>query len=158
MSVYPNNDRRTNPRVRVQAEVLFSLLIPHETFSPRTYRGTTLDVSLGGMCFRCPNVPKDVYRQVLRGLSHAKLEVRFPTHEDPILLRGKIVWVDYHDPAGGKPAYCNFGVSYYSFTPEALSDYRQILEEVDRRTSQAVAKQNEFKTANLPRKNRPRDD
>jgi hypothetical protein len=121
-------NRRAHTRIRFSAEASFHILLPTETFSPYHYRGTVTDISLGGLCVRTTQIDRATYTNLLREVRHVKISIRLPITPEPIYLRGKVVWWDFHDGRGLSPAYCNLGVSFHAFTPEAQAEFGALLD------------------------------
>lgn len=126
-----NQDRRRFPRVKIQADVQFTILIPTETFSPYSYRGVTLDISMGGICLRTGQIDRDNYLRLIREIRYVKLRLYLPNLDEPLHLRGRVAWWDFHDVRGDQPSFCILGIAFHDFTEEAGEEFRAILSELE---------------------------
>ncbi|MDK2970742.1 MAG: PilZ domain [Candidatus Sumerlaeota bacterium] len=122
MSDTQYQERRSTLRLKMEAEVELKLLVPHETFSPRSLSGRTIDISAGGLGLVTYDLTKREYGEILRGMSHAKLTVVHPFFSQPLQLAGKVVWSSFHDPRPGKPAHCFLGISFHPFSRKAREE------------------------------------
>lgn len=130
-----NQDRRRHPRVRIQADVQFTILIPTETFSPYSYKGVTSDISMGGLCLRTGQIDRGNYLTLIREIRYVKIRLYLPNLEEPLHLRGRVAWWDFHDARGTDPSYCILGISFHTFTEEAGEEFRSILSELQDRVA-----------------------
>ena len=94
-------------RIGIRAKV--TVLFPEETFSPTLIDGITEDISPTGMRIRCDGVQDDVYGKTLKQVRFAKVDLENPLTGEELLLRGRIVWVDYNNRA--TPPCCTFGIA-----------------------------------------------
>jgi hypothetical protein len=124
-------ERRRSNRFRLQADVMLTLLIPNETFSPFSLRGVALDVSIGGIRVKTYQLNKKDYLATLHGMSHAKLVLNLPHVEDPIHLAGRVVWTEFHEAKGEEKSHCLLGVSFYKFSDDALDDFQEVLNSLE---------------------------
>lgn len=125
-------ERRHYPRLKIEAPTTFTILIPTETFSPYNFKATTTDISLGGLCMRTGQIDKSNYLTLIREVRYVKLDLTLPNLEDPLHLRGRVAWWDFHDARGTKPSFCMLGIAFHTFTEEAKSDFLQILLDLEK--------------------------
>ncbi len=130
-----HDDRRTEPRYRFPIPVRVYLLFPEETFSVRETSGVSSDISSSGCRLRVDELDKQIYVMLLRAVRHTKLVFDFG-EQGHVEVRGRIVWLDYHDSRRGEKAHCFLGV-HFERTPDR---YREALESLVARaeTSQQV--------------------
>lgn len=122
-------EKRKHRRLKISAEAHMTLLIPNQTFSPFTIRGIGTDISLSGICIKSYQLSKPDYLSLIRGMSHVKVSLFLPIFDEPIQLRGQVVWADFHDSKGvNDKAFCQLGISYYEFTLEAKQDLVEVFE------------------------------
>lgn len=119
----PHDDRRSEPRYRFPIPVRVYLLFPEETFSIREAAGVSADISTSGCRLRVDELDKQVYVMLLRAVRHTKLVFDFGDR-GPIEVRGRIVWLDYHDSRRGEKSHCFLGV-HFEKTPD---NYREAIE------------------------------
>ena len=131
----PHDDRRSEPRYRFPLSVRVYLLFPEETFSIREVAGLSTDISTSGCRLRVDELDKQIYVMLLRAVRHTKLVFNFDDHGQ-IEVRGRIVWLDYHDVRRGEKSHCFLGVHF----EKAPDKYREALESLVARaeTSQQV--------------------
>lgn len=126
MTQDPQN-RRRHPWHGLQAKVIVDFLIPDETFTPHTFKGVAEDISLMGMRVRATEIPKERYMDFLRERPYARVRIILPHLEQPLFLRGRIVWAKYIRPQGLEPAHCQVGLCFNPFTDEARADFEEAL-------------------------------
>jgi hypothetical protein len=128
-------ERRKCPRYQVALDCMVSLLIPHQTFTPHAIRGVTVDLSHEGMRLKTYSLGKADFLELLRGMSHVKIEIADPYHDHPIHLRGQVVWADYHDKTERDNAHCFLGISFYEFTEQARREFHEVMGNITRATT-----------------------
>jgi hypothetical protein len=105
-------ERRAQPRFSVSVDVMLTIMLPEETFTPNQYRGVTSDISGGGCKLKTFQITKGEYLNLLRGIRFAKIEFHFD-EKTVSLARGAIVWLDFHDASGPRDSsYCLLGVAF----------------------------------------------
>jgi len=126
------DERRHYPRLKINLDVKFALLIPHETFTALSLAGRTTDLAIGGMRLRTEDLEREQYLSILRGQSSIKVSLNHKSFITPIMLRGQVVWCDYHDATANEKKHCFLGVSFYNFTEGALEEYSNVLEQLEK--------------------------
>ena len=121
------DERRRFQRLPISGEVLMSVLMPHNTFSTFSIRGIATDISIGGMRIKTYQLQRQQYLDMIRGMSHAKLELRLPFLDEPLYFRGILAWSEYHDPTNREPAHCYLGLAFHEFTEEAQREFGEVL-------------------------------
>ena len=110
-------------RIGIRAKV--TILFPEETFSPTLIDGITEDLSPTGMRIRCDDVREDLYGKTLKQVRFAKVDLEHPLTGENLLLRGRVVWVDYNNRA--TPPCCTFGIAIEDDDEEGRDALQQIV-------------------------------
>jgi len=120
----PNDDRRVHRRYQVLLPVTLQLIFPEDTFSVREHPAIAMDISLGGCRIRTNSVDRSEYQKLLSPMRFAKVIFVFRpgTRAE---MRGKLVWMDYHDASAKDVAHCLLGVSFTAIN----EDFKVALEE-----------------------------
>ena len=105
-------EKRDQPRIPITAEALLAVLVPDETFSPNYVRGVATDISLSGVRVKSYQLTREDYHRLIRGVNFAKLNLTLPYVEEPVELRARIVWVEFHDRKAGDPPHCVLGLKF----------------------------------------------
>lgn len=112
----PAGERRTEVRYRIPVPVTLFLLFPEETFSVREHKAIAADISLSGCRLRVDNLDKHDYLKLLRQIRFAKVIFDFAT-SGLVEVRGRLVWLDYHDAKGSDIAHCHLGIHFSDPAP-----------------------------------------
>jgi hypothetical protein len=107
----PTGERRVEVRYRIPLPVALFLLFPEETFSVREHKAIAADISLSGCRLRVDNLDKHDYLKLLRQIRFAKVVFDF-ANLGMIEVRGRLVWLDYHDAKGSDIAHCHLGIHF----------------------------------------------
>ncbi|MDK2970351.1 MAG: hypothetical protein PWP23_106 [Candidatus Sumerlaeota bacterium] len=127
-----DSERRRSARYRIALDCMVSLLIPHQTFTPHSIRGVTVDIAGEGMRLKTYSLTKKDFLDLIKGMSHVKIDIDDPFSEHPISLRGRVVWADYHDKTENDNPHCFLGISFYEFTPQAQRDFHDVMSRIER--------------------------
>jgi hypothetical protein len=139
MTGHAPDERRGQRRLKVAVDAEVKLLVPHETFSPYPVHGTTIDLSVGGMCIRTGDLTKKLYGEVLRGMSHAKVTLRHSWLVAPLHVSGRVVWSEFHDPRPGSPSHCLLGIAFHPMDAEEARAFAAALDGIaDRLTASRI--------------------
>jgi len=90
-------ERRKWPRVNVELPCEVQLLMPDETFQPRSSHGCIMDLSMRGARVRISSLLKDVFQKLLRPNRYVKLIFSTPESERKLRVIGKIVSMEFKE-------------------------------------------------------------
>lgn len=121
MDATSGSERRLAARLSMSVDLMLTIMMPEETFTPFKRRGVTRDLSLGGLCIKTYQLTKQDYLSLLKMIRYAKIELE-PAPGKVINLRGQIVWMDYHDATKYDRAHCLLGICFQT-APQDYHDY-----------------------------------
>lgn len=90
-------ERRKYKRLTVNIPSEVSLVIPEETFQPRDFQGTILDISYGGVKVKVKGLEKELFVKLLRPQRYMKLRFILPDNRTEVKLIGRIVYLNYFE-------------------------------------------------------------
>lgn len=126
------SNRRRSPRYQISLDCLVSLLIPHQTFTPHAIRGVSVDLSQEGMRLKTYSLTKKDFLDLIKGMSHVKVDITDPFSDAPIQLRGRVVWADYREKCEDDQPHCYLGIAFYEFTPRAQQEFHEVMDQIQR--------------------------
>jgi hypothetical protein len=91
-------ENRQHPRVALSVPVMFSILVPEDTFRPVLNEATLLDLSEKGAMVLV-ELDEEVYRSLLRKTRYCRIELSGHA-ELPEKLVGKAVWIQPERTSG----------------------------------------------------------
>lgn len=115
-------ERRRHLRLPINLDLMLTIVLPEETFTPYKRRGVTTDLSASGACIKTYQLSRRDFSSLMKAIRFAKLELE-PPGQAPITLKGQIVWMDYHDATKFDRSYCMLGISLVN-VPE---EYRELV-------------------------------
>ena len=113
-------NRRKQERFPIEPGVPFQILMPEETFQPRSLKAKILDISVGGMKLLVPGLPQDLYNQLILGKRSGRAILTDPISGEQIRVTGLILWYDYRSPDGD----CLMDVHMNESVTGNLDDYK----------------------------------
>ena len=116
-------DNRQHPRVALSMPVMFSILVPEDTFRPVLNDATLLDLSEKGAMVQV-ELDEETYRSLLRKTRYCRIELSGHA-ELPEKLVGKAVWIQA-DRASGRNKY-RIGMFFEDMPDPALGHLRAFL-------------------------------
>jgi hypothetical protein len=122
------HSRRLNRRHVLAVNLRMNLFIPEETMTPINLQGETRDVSVNGIGIIVPSLSDALYRRLLSNTRFVEIFLFPPKTERPIRLKGKVVWMDYHKPAGeGADCACYLGVCFDGMRNDEIQTYHELI-------------------------------
>lgn len=134
------SDRRQAKRLPISATALLAIIIPDQTFTPNNVRSLATDISLTGMKVRSHQMTKEDYLRLIRGVNFAKVQVELPYLEEPLELKGKVVWVEYRDRTETEPASCVMGISFDRLPPQVHARLEYVIDRLSAESYDALPK------------------
>ncbi|MCD6385990.1 PilZ domain-containing protein [Candidatus Sumerlaeota bacterium] len=92
-----NKERRKHKRISVNIPSEVSLVLPEDTFQPRDFQGTILDISYGGVKVVVKGLEKELFKKLLRPQRYMKLRFFLPGERGEVKLIGRIVYLNYFE-------------------------------------------------------------
>lgn len=135
-----NFDRRQAKRLPISATALMAVIIPDQTFTPNNLRAVATDISLTGLKVRSHQMSKDDYLRLIRGINFAKVQVDLPYLEEPLELKGKVVWVEYRDRTETESACCLMGIAFDKLPPATHARLEYVIDRLSAESFEAVPK------------------
>ena len=133
-------DRRVAKRLSISATALMAIVIPDQTFTPNNLRAVATDISLTGLKVKSHQMTKDDYLKLIRGVNFAKVQVDLPYLEDPLELKGKVVWVEYHDRTESEAPCCLMGIAFDKLLPQIHARLEYVIDRLSADSFEAVPK------------------
>lgn len=123
-----NSDRRLHRRLPISAEAMVTILIPEETFSPNAVRGVAQDISVSGLKVKIYQFSQADYKDLIKGVRFAKIDLTLPYVDEPLVLRAQVVWVDYHDATRSDRAHCLLGMKFHNVDPAVAAKLEYVID------------------------------
>ncbi len=121
--------RRAHERFAMELDVSLQILIPEETFQPRSMKAKTQDISVRGMKLLVPGLSRELYAQLISAKRYARVGLTDPKGGDQLKVSGLIVWYDYHRPEKAQRAGdCLMGIDINESVTGNLDDYIALVE------------------------------
>ena len=116
-------ERRRWSRVKVWLPCEVQLILPEETFQPRSSYGYIIDLSVRGARVRVAMICEEIFRKLLRPDRYAKLLFSAPESEAKIKVIGNICWLDFKS----KLQELDMGTFFENVEPESQIALQEIL-------------------------------
>ena len=121
-------NRRTHERFAMEPGIPFQILMPEETFQPRSLKARILDISVGGMKLLVPGLPQELYSKLILGKRSGRAILTDPISGEQLRVTGLILWYDYRGPDGD----CLMGIHMNESVTGNLNDYEAFVKRVVR--------------------------
>jgi len=111
------SERRKSRRLSITADVIVSMMIPEETFTPNSVRGYGLEISQLGMSVKTYQLSQEEYTALMKGVRYARILLFLPYYEDPLDFKAALMWSDYHAYPGNDKPHCLLGFRFNNMAP-----------------------------------------
>lgn len=97
-------DRRSEPRLVHATRVSVQVLIPEETFQPRSMTGSSIDLAPGGMSVTVEEMTQDLYLRLLSDRRYIRIAFESPLDSGEVKITGKVVGIDFRKEKAAAPS------------------------------------------------------
>ena len=97
-------ERRSEPRLKLAMRVSVRVLIPEETFQPRSLTGSSIDVAPGGMSVTVEEMPQDLYLRLLSDRRYIRIAFESPLDAEEVKITGRVVGIDFRKEKAAAPS------------------------------------------------------
>ena len=124
-------NRRKQERFPMEPGVPFQILMPEETFQPRSLKAKILNISVAGMQLLVPGLPQDLYSKLILGTRHGRVTLTDSTSGEQLKVTGRIHWYDYQIPDKAQLfGDCLIGMHMNESATGNLNDYMAFVERI----------------------------
>lgn len=113
-------------RFETQLKGRLRLLVPEETFTPRTVDGTVKDLSLNGLRFITTEIEKEYFTVLLKHRSFLRCELTFLGSNVHVTVAGRFAWGHYDSQS--TPGICLLGMEFTQVPEETHQFLEKTLE------------------------------